>query len=100
MNFFEVDLTYGHFVSGVFKVVFEQLEILFVDFPHQMHRQIVKIILNRVQALWAVPFAFVKSRDCCEVHFVRGVDFVENLLHPVVELLGPENLVVASRRSR
>ena len=78
MYFVQVNFADGHFVAGIVEVVFEQLEILFVDFPHQMLRQIVEVVLNGVQPLWAVPFAFVKARDGSQGRpYARGLDFVQ-----------------------
>ena len=93
--FVQVNFADEHFVAGIVEVVFEQLEILFVDFPHQMFGQIVEVILNRMQPLWAVPFAFVKARDCSKVDFARGLDFVQDLLHAFVEFLGPDDFVIS-----
>ena len=77
------------------EVILEQIEIPFVDFILQMHREILKVIFNRVRALGAVAFAFVETGDFGQINFIGCFDSVQNVLHAVVEFLGPENFVVA-----
>jgi hypothetical protein len=45
-----------------------------VDLPHQVHRQIVEIILDRMGALRPVPLAFVEARHGRQVHGMRRLD--------------------------
>ena len=47
-----------------------------------------------MRALGAVAFGFVKSRDRRQIDRMRRLNGIQHLLHPVVERLGPENLVV------
>mgnify|MGYP000934963740 CR=1 FL=1 len=94
MDLIQINLTYGHLITRIFKVVFEQVKIAFVDFVDQMHREVVKVVFNRMRALGAVPFAFVKPGDFFEVDRVRGLDRVQHVAHAVVERLRPDDFIV------
>jgi hypothetical protein len=37
VNFVQVNLTDGHFIRRVVEIIFEQLEVAFVNLPDQMH---------------------------------------------------------------
>ena len=95
MNLVKVDFAKGHLVGRVLEVVSENPEILFVDLVDDMHRQIVKIVLDRMRALGAVAFAFVEAGNTGQIDRVFRRDIVQHALHSVVEILGPENAVIA-----
>ena len=95
MHLGQIDRRQWHLVGRIVEIILEQLEIAFVDFPHQMHRQIVKIIFNRVQAFGAVALAFVELRDLFQINFMRGFDVFQNLPHAFVKFLGEKDLVIA-----
>ncbi len=96
MNFVQVDLTLRHLVRRVLEVIFEQPEILFVDLVHKMHRQIVEEILDRMRPLWPMSCAFIKARYFGQIDRMRQFGAVQNRLHALVELFGPENPVIAT----
>ena len=96
VDLFQVDFCHGHFVAGILEIVFEEVEIAFVDFIDQMHRQVVEIGLDRVGAFGAVAFGFVEAGNRLEVDLVPGLDRAQHLAHAVIEFFGPENLVVAA----
>lgn len=51
VDLIQINLADRHLVGRIVEIIFEQLEIALVDFPDQMPRQIVKIILDRMQPL-------------------------------------------------
>ena len=95
MHLVQIDLGQRHLVGRVVEVIFEQLEIAFVDFPHQMHRQVVEVILDRMQALGSVALAFVEAGDVLQHDGMFRRDVVQNDLHAIVEFLGEEDVVVS-----
>ena len=90
----KVNLTNWHFVGWILKIVLKQMEITFVDLIDKVHRQIVEVVFYRMRALWPMAFAFVKARDLVDVDFLGRFDFVQDALHPVIELLSPKDVVV------
>ena len=95
MHFGQINGRGRHFVGRIVEIVVEQLEIAFVDFPHQMHRQIVKIILDRMQPLRPVTFAFVEPGDLFQINFMSGFDVFQNQPHAFIEFLGEKDVVIA-----
>jgi len=94
MDFIKVNLIQGHLVAGVFKIVFEEIEITFVYFVDEMHRQIVEIVLNRMGALGAMSLAFVETGNISQIDLMRGFYGIENRLHAFIELFSEYNAVV------
>ena len=92
----KVDLARRHLVCRIVEIVFEQLEILFEDLAHQMHRQIVKVILDRMRPLGPVALAFVEPGDRRQINLMRRVHGIEHLLHAAVKLLGPKDIIVGA----
>ena len=96
MHLIQINLANWHLIARVFEVMFEQVEIAFVDFIDQMHRQIVKVILNRVRTFGAVAFGFIKPWNGFQIDRVGRFDLIQHILHAVVEAFRPEDLVIAT----
>jgi len=62
MHEIKINLLYGRTRVRVL-VVPEQIEIPPVNLVGQMDRQIVEIVLNRIEPFWAMPFALIETRD-------------------------------------
>ena len=63
VHFIQINFADWHFIGWILRVVFEQIKITFADFIDQVHREIVKVIFDKVCTFWPVPFAFVKAWD-------------------------------------
>ena len=94
MHLIQIDLANRHFIRRVLKIVSEKLEIGFVHFVHQMHGQVIEEGFDRVGTLWSMVRALIETRDVSQLHRLRSMDGVQNILHAVVELLCPENTIV------
>lgn len=95
VHFVQIDLANRHLVGRIVEVVFEQRKVPMIDFLHQVHGHVVKVVFDGMRALGAMPFGFVEPRYIGQIDRDGRADGVQHLAHSVVELLGPEDLVVA-----
>ena len=95
MNLIKINLADRHLVGRIVEIILKQLEVAFENLVDQMHRKIVEIIFNIVQPLRPMAFTLVEARDLLKTDLMRRLDCVEYFLHPVIELFGPKNIVIA-----
>ena len=95
VDFIQIHFLQWHNTGGIITIVFEEIEVAFVDLLHQAERFIVKVFLHRVQPFRPMGLAFVESRYAIKIHRMFEFDGIENRPHAFVEILNPKNRVEA-----